>query len=51
MPPERADAVLTSRGSGASQLGSTVFPTVEHLTGRPPRTYAAWVNAHLAAFR
>jgi uncharacterized protein YbjT (DUF2867 family) len=51
MPPERADAVLATRGSGASQLGSTVFPTVEQLTGRPPRTYAAWVNAHLAAFR
>ena len=51
MPPEGADAVLTARGSGASQRGMTVFPTVERITGRPPRSYAEWVDAHLDAFR
>ncbi|HKO25537.1 MAG TPA: hypothetical protein VJY65_12470 [Chloroflexota bacterium] len=51
MPPEGADAVLAARGSRASQRGMTVFPTVEQLTGRPPRTYAEWVDAHLDAFR
>jgi uncharacterized protein YbjT (DUF2867 family) len=51
MPPERADAVLAARGSGASLRGMTVFPTVERLTGRPPHSYAEWVDAHLDAFR
>ena len=51
MPPERADAVLTVRGSGASQRGVTVFPTVERITGGPPHSYAEWVDAHLDAFR
>ena len=51
MPPERADAVLAARGSGASQRGMTVFPTVERITGRPPRSFAEWVEAHLDAFR
>jgi len=51
MPPEGADAVLAARGSGASQRGMTVFPTVERITGRPPRSYAEWVDVHLGAFR
>lgn len=51
MPPERAAAVLAARGSGGSRLGSTVFQTVERITGRPPRTYAEWVEAHLDAYR
>ncbi|UCM90916.1 NmrA family NAD(P)-binding protein [Streptomyces marincola] len=30
--------------------GYTVRPTVERVTGRPPRTFAAWVAEHAAAF-
>ncbi|RAY13589.1 hypothetical protein DPM19_18090 [Actinomadura craniellae] len=29
----------------------TVVPTVEQVTGRPPRTFAQWVAEHAAAFR
>lgn len=29
----------------------TVLPTVEQVTGRPPRTFAQWVADHLDAFR
>src|SRR5437764_3174592 len=36
MPPEGADAVLAARGSGASQLGMTVFPPVGPITGSSP---------------
>lgn len=51
MPPTRADAILAARATGASPLGRTSFPTVEQITGRPPRTFAEWVAAHLDAFR
>ena len=51
MPPAGADAVLAARGSGASQRGMTVFPTVERITGCPPRSYAEWVDAHFDTFR
>jgi uncharacterized protein YbjT (DUF2867 family) len=51
MPPEGADAVLAARSAGVSSLGRAVLPTVEQLTGRPPRTYAEWVDAHIDAFR
>ena len=51
MPREGADAVLAARGSGASQRGMTVFPTVEQITGRQPHSYAEWVDAHLDSFR
>lgn len=51
MTPERVDAVLAVRGTEAAVLGMTVFPTVEQITGRPPHTYAEWVDAHLDAFR
>lgn len=30
---------------------STVLPTVENVTGRPPRTFAQWVSEHADAFR
>ncbi|MGH2387754.1 MAG: hypothetical protein ACRDIE_06075 [Chloroflexota bacterium] len=51
MPAERANVVLAARRSGGSGLGMTVFPTVERITGRPPRSYAEWVEAHLDAFQ
>ncbi len=49
--PERAEAMLAVRGTEAALLGRTVYPTVEQITGRPPHTYAEWVDAHLDAFR
>jgi uncharacterized protein YbjT (DUF2867 family) len=30
---------------------SQVLPTVQEVTGRPPRTFAEWARAHAAAFR
>jgi uncharacterized protein YbjT (DUF2867 family) len=51
MTPERADAVLAMRGTDAVALGMTVYPTVERITGQAPRTYAAWVDAYIEAFR
>jgi uncharacterized protein YbjT (DUF2867 family) len=51
MSPTGADAVLAARESGVSRRGMTVFPTVEQITGRPARSYAEWVGAHLDAFQ
>jgi uncharacterized protein YbjT (DUF2867 family) len=51
MTSERADAVLAIRGTDAVALGMTVFPTVERITRQAPRLYAAWVDAHIEAFR
>ena len=51
MTPERADAVLAMRGTGAAALGRTVYPRVERITGQAPRTYTEWVDAHIEAFR
>lgn len=51
VPPERADVVLAARNADAAALGMAVFSTVEQVTGRPPHTYAEWVQAHLGAFR
>jgi uncharacterized protein YbjT (DUF2867 family) len=30
---------------------TTVQPTVERVTGRPPRSFRAWAEAHLDSFR
>jgi hypothetical protein len=30
---------------------SPVLPTVQEITGRPPRTFADWARAHAGAFR
>jgi uncharacterized protein YbjT (DUF2867 family) len=32
-------------------VGYTVVPTVEQVTGRPPRTFAQWAREHAGAFR
>jgi hypothetical protein len=32
-------------------IGYTVVPTVERVTGRPPRTFAQWAAEHAGAFR
>jgi uncharacterized protein YbjT (DUF2867 family) len=33
------------------EVGYTVVPTVEHVTGRPARTFAQWAAEHIDAFR
>ncbi|QQK75445.1 NAD(P)H-binding protein [Salicibibacter cibarius] len=32
------------------EIGYTVLPTVEEVTGRPAKTFAAWVSEHKSAF-
>ncbi len=61
----REEAVVQWRGAGYSdediafflamrtdppEAGYTVLPTVERVTGRPPRTFAQWVRDNAAAF-
>lgn len=33
------------------EIGYTVVPTVEEVTGKPPRTFAQWAAEHAAVFR
>jgi uncharacterized protein YbjT (DUF2867 family) len=50
MPPEYVDAFFSFFVDGTLDE-SEVLPTVEEVTGRPPRTFAAWAAEHAAAFR
>lgn len=50
MPAEYVDAFLRFFVDGDLDE-SAVLPTVQELTGRAPRTFAAWVRAHADAFR
>ena len=50
MPPEYVDAFL--RFFAAGELDeSQGLPTVEEVTGTPPRSFAQWAAAHADAFR
>jgi uncharacterized protein YbjT (DUF2867 family) len=49
MPQEYVDAFMAFYVEGTLDE-SQVLPTVEHLTGRPPRTFAAWAAEHAHAF-
>jgi (4-alkanoyl-5-oxo-2,5-dihydrofuran-3-yl)methyl phosphate reductase len=51
MAAELADAVLATQADGGSGPGARVLPTVEQLTGRPPRTFDDWARDHIQAFR
>lgn len=51
MPAELADAVLASMAQAGTDHALAVLPTVEQVTGRPARSFAEWVTAHLEAFR
>ncbi len=51
MPAELADAVLASMAQAGTDHAMAVLPTVEQVTGRPARSFADWVAAHLEAFR
>lgn len=50
MPAEYVDAFFRFFVDGDLDE-SAVLPTVEELTGRAPRTFAAWVRTHADAFR
>jgi uncharacterized protein YbjT (DUF2867 family) len=49
MPDEYVDAFFSFFADGTLDE-SEVLPTVEEVLGRPPRTFAAWAEAHAAAF-
>src|SRR5512133_555264 len=48
MPPEYVDAFFRFFADGTLDE-SEVLPTVEQITGRPPRTFAEWASAHAEA--
>jgi uncharacterized protein YbjT (DUF2867 family) len=50
MPAKYVDAFFDFYVRGTLDE-SRVLPTVQDLTGRPPRTFAQWAAAHAAAFR
>ncbi|GII95934.1 SDR family oxidoreductase [Sinosporangium siamense] len=47
---EDVEFFLTMR-TNTPELGYTVLPTVEEVTGRPARTFAQWVRENAAAFQ
>jgi uncharacterized protein YbjT (DUF2867 family) len=49
-PPRFVDAFFGFFAQGEFN-DARVVPTVQELTGRAPRTFAAWAHAHAAAFR
>jgi uncharacterized protein YbjT (DUF2867 family) len=50
MPPEYVDAFLRFFVDGDLDE-SPVLPTVQGVTGRPPRSFEEWARAHVDAFR
>jgi uncharacterized protein YbjT (DUF2867 family) len=49
-PPEYVDAFFSFYADGTLDE-SKVLPTVQEITGRPPRTFEQWAEAHADAFR
>jgi uncharacterized protein YbjT (DUF2867 family) len=49
-PPEYVDAFFSFFADGKLDE-SKVLPTVEEITGRPPRTFEQWARVHADAFR
>jgi uncharacterized protein YbjT (DUF2867 family) len=49
-PPEYVDAFFSFYADGTLDE-SKVLPTVQEVTGRPPRTFEQWAEAHADAFR
>ncbi len=49
MPPEYVDAFMAFYAGGTLDE-SMVLPTVEQVTGRPPRSFAAWAEEHAHEF-
>lgn len=50
MPVEYVDAFFSFYSDGKLDE-ATVFPTVQDMTGRPPRTFADWVRANAGRFQ
>lgn len=50
MAAEEVGALLLLHGDGTVDH-SRVFPTVEELTGRPPRRFSQWARAYADEFR
>ncbi len=50
MPAEYVDAFFDFFRGGRYDE-STVYPTIEDITGRPPRTFEQWALAHAPAFQ
>jgi uncharacterized protein YbjT (DUF2867 family) len=50
MPQQYVDAFFDFFVGGSADE-TTVEPTVEQVTGRPPRSFRAWAEEHLEAFR
>lgn len=50
MPEQYVDAFFSFYADGKLDE-ATVFPTVEQVTGRPPRTFAEWVRANADRLR
>lgn len=48
--PEPVVATLLKYLAGAVRTEADVLPTVQQLTGRSPRTFAAWAADHAADF-
>jgi hypothetical protein len=50
MPPEYV-AAFFDLFRGGRYDESTVYPTVQEVTARSPRTFRQWVTMHASAFR
>ncbi|WP_431999853.1 NAD(P)H-binding protein [Streptomyces sioyaensis] len=50
LPPAYVDGLLASQSDPDPARGGMSLPTVRELTGRPPRTFDAWLGAHLQLF-
>ncbi|MET7465338.1 hypothetical protein [Nonomuraea sp. NPDC005501] len=50
MPRQYVDAFFDFYVKGTLDE-SVVRPTVQEVTGRPPRTFEQWARAHAGAFR
>ncbi|WP_067572427.1 hypothetical protein [Nocardia acidivorans] len=48
--PELADAITALRATALESFTVVVHPTVEQVTGRPPRDFREWAIAHRAEF-
>jgi len=49
VPAAVVDAIVHRSTHGTE--GTELLPTVEHLLGRPPHTFAHWAARHLSAFQ
>jgi uncharacterized protein YbjT (DUF2867 family) len=50
LPDAIADAVIALLATGLEPDSATISPTVEKITGSPPRTFSQWAQTHRHAF-